>query len=374
MPVIERTVGICPVTQTPCEYKSNTSECPKKVRSYSVCEDFAVVTTGAVSDSLMNYITYKLGIQAPNICDSFEDGETKVKFPESIRGKDVFIIQGLGEKDKVTGKFHPNDRVMEVMLIAGAAKGASSGEVTAILTYLLYGRQDRKSESRVPISASIVPDALVNAGVDRIVTIDMHAEQVQGSIHRKPWDNLYPTLAIAEELETVISSNPKIRDLERAFESPDAGALRKTRYYGHIMNGSGLAIANKIRDVHKQGSIESFGLLGDVKGKLVVIPDDIWASGRTQDNAANQAKEEGAEYIIAIATHPQCLGNSYDRLTNSPIDLLVVTDTIQLDDRMASHPKILVVSMGKQIVDAICRIKARESISEQFADPHDKKS
>ena len=273
----------------------------------------------------------------------FSDGELYVKFEQSIRGEDIFIIQPTPP---------PGDNIMELLLMLDAAKRASVKRVTAVIPYFGYARQDRKDQPRVSIGSKLMANLLVEAGADRILTMDLHAAQIQGFFDI-PLDHLYASRAFIEHFK----SNP-IENL--VVVAPDVGSLKTSRAYSKKL-GTSLAFIDKRRPNANESEI--MNIIGDVEGKNVLIVDDLIDTAGTLTNAAAAMKERGALNITAICTHPILSGPAYQRIEDSPIDEVLVTDTVTL--RQPSD-KIKVLSVADIFAEAIQRIHTNDTISALF--------
>lgn len=277
---------------------------------------------------------------------SFRDGETRVKINQNVRGKDVFIVQ--------TTCNPANENLMELLIMIDAVKRASAKRITAVLPYFGYARQDRKDQPRVPITAKLVANLLSRAGAHRVITIDLHAGQIQGFFDI-PLDHLYAVSVFEEYFK-----KKKLEDL--VIVSPDVGGIKMARAYAKRM-GAGLAIVDKRRI--DDSSAEVMHIMGDVKGKNVVLVDDIVATAGSLAEAAAALKKNGAKDIYAAITHPVLCGPAIERLENSEIKELVISDTIPLETGKKSK-KIKQLSVAHLLGEAIRRIHNEESISALF--------
>ncbi len=274
---------------------------------------------------------------------NFSDGEIYVHYEESIRGCDVFLIQST----------HPTgDNWLELFLMIDAAKRASSGRITAVIPYFGYARQERKDQPRVSIAAKMMANMLTTAGVDRVLTMDLHASQIQGFFD-VPVDHLYGSAVFIEQVR-----NNNLDNL--VVVAPDVGSVKMARSYAKKLD-AGLAIIDKRRPT--QNVAEVMHIIGEVEGKNVVLIDDMIDTAGTLTNAANALREAGALEIIAAGTHAILSGPAYDRIEDSAISNLIVTDTIPLTRTL---DKIQVVSVSEIFADAIRRIYTDESISSLF--------
>ena len=273
----------------------------------------------------------------------FSDGEFRPSYEENVRGKDVFIIQST---------FAPSDNLFELLLMIDAAKRASARSIIAVIPYLGCARQDRKDKPRVPITAKLVANLLTAAGVSRIITIDLHADQIQG-FFETPVDHLYASSVFVPYLRSLNLDNI-------IMASPDTGGTRRASMYAKIF-GTGFAICYKQRS--KPNVVDRMDLIGDVEGKNVVLLDDILDTGNTMIKAADLILEHGAKSVRAVVTHPVLSGNAIDRIEKSNISELIVSDTIPLG---RPSDKITVVSVSGLVAKVIERIEAFESISDLY--------
>lgn len=276
---------------------------------------------------------------------SFSDGELYAKYEQSIRGEDIFIIQSTPP---------PGDNIIELLLLLDAAKRASVKRVTAVIPYFGYARQDRKDQPRVSIASKLMANILVEAGADRILTMDLHASQIQGFFDI-PLDHLYASRIFIE----YFTANP-IENL--AVVAPDVGSLKMARAYSKKL-GASLAFIDKRRP--KQNVAEVMNIIGEVGNKNILIVDDLIDTAGTITNAAVALKERGALNIMTTCTHPILSGPAYQRIEDSPIDQLLVTDTVPL--RKPSD-KIKVLSVAGIFAEAIQRIHTNDTISALFDD------
>lgn len=276
---------------------------------------------------------------------SFSDGELYVKYEQSIRGEDIFLIQSTPP---------PGDNIIELLLLLDAAKRASVKRVTAVIPYFGYARQDRKDQPRVSIASKLMANVLVEAGADRILTMDLHASQIQGFFDI-PLDHLYASRIFIEHFK----KNP-IENL--VVVAPDVGSLKMARAYSKKL-GATLAFIDKRRP--KQNVAEVMNIIGEVEGKRVLIVDDLIDTAGTITNAAVALKERGALSVMATCTHPVLSGPAFQRIEDSPIDELLVTDTVPL--RKPSD-KIKVLSVASIFAEAIQRIHTNETVSALFDD------
>lgn len=276
--------------------------------------------------------------------NKFSDGEINVIIPESVRGKDVFIIQPTCAP--------ANDNLMELLIIVDALKRSSAGAINAVIPYFGYARQDKKAAPRVPISAKLVADMLEVAGVKRVITIDLHASQIQGFFNI-PVDHLVGATLFVEYIKTKNLKNPIIA-------SPDVGGVARARGYAEKL-GLDLVIVDKKRE--KANVSEVMNIIGNVEGKDVIILDDMVDTAGTLTKAADVLKSKGATSVMACCTHGVLSGPAFDRIEKSSLDELVITDTIPMKDK---HNKITVLTASEITARTINRIYTNESIQSIF--------
>jgi ribose-phosphate pyrophosphokinase len=278
----------------------------------------------------------------------FSDGESFVEIGENVRGVDAFVIQPTSSPT--------NDNVMELLIIADALRRASAGSITAVIPYYGYARQDRKVAPRTPITAKLVADLIQTASVNRVVSVDLHAGQIQGFFNI-PFDNLF---ALPVFLEDYLK---KRFDSSAVFVSPDAGGVERTRAYSKRLD-AGLAIVDKRRE--RANVSEVMNLIGEVKGKECIIIDDLIDTAGTLCGAASALAEKGAKKVVACATHGVLSGPAVQRIVESPLAEVVVSDTIALSDAAKACPKIKQVSIARLLGEAIKRIHSSDSVSSLF--------
>ena len=279
----------------------------------------------------------------------FSDGESFVEIGENVRGVDAFVVQSTCTPT--------NDNVMELLIMVDALRRASAGSITAVVPYYGYGRQDRKVAPRTPITSKLVADLMQTAGVGRVVSVDLHAGQIQGFFNI-PFDHLY---AMPVFLEDYLK---KRFDHSAVFVSPDAGGVERTRAYSKRL-GASLAIVDKRRE--RANVSEVVNLIGEVKGKDCIIIDDIIDTAGTLCGAAQALADKGAKKVVACATHGVLSGPAVQRITESPLSEVVVTDTIPLSEQAKACPKIKQVSIARLLGEAIKRIHSSDSVSSLFA-------
>lgn len=279
----------------------------------------------------------------------FSDGEISVQLHDHVRGLDVFIIQSTCAPT--------NDNLMELVVMIDALRRASAGRITAVMPYFGYARQDRRVRSaRVPITAKVVADFLSNVGVDRVLTVDLHAEQIQGFFD-VPVDNVFGTPVLLEHMKAQNFDRPVV-------VSPDIGGVVRARAVAKLLNDTDLAIIDKRRPRANEAQV--MNIIGDVQGRDCIIVDDMIDTGGTLCKAAEALKKHGARSVFAYATHPVFSGNAADNITNSCIDQVVVTDTVPLSEAMKQCGKVTQLTLSSMLAEAIRRVSNEESISAMF--------
>ncbi|MDA0979184.1 MAG: ribose-phosphate pyrophosphokinase [Proteobacteria bacterium] len=279
----------------------------------------------------------------------FSDGETSVEIHENVRGKDVFVIQPTCSPC--------NDNLMELMVIADCLQRASAGRITAVIPYFGYARQDRRVRSaRVPITAKVVADMLGSAGINRVLTIDLHADQIQG-FFEIPVDNIYASPVLLLDIE-----RQKYEDM--MIVSPDVGGVVRARAMAKQLDDTDLAIIDKRRP--QANEAEVMHIIGDVDGRTCLLVDDIVDTAGTLCAAAAALKAHGAKKVIAYCTHPVLSGKALENIANSSLDELVVTDTIPLKPEAEASKKIRQLSIADELAESIRRISNEESLSALF--------
>jgi ribose-phosphate pyrophosphokinase len=276
----------------------------------------------------------------------FSEGEIRVKINDNVRGKDVFLIQPTSPP--------PNENMMELLIMTDALRRASARRITAVLPYFGYARQDRKDQPRVPITAKLIANLVTVAGVDRVLTMDLHAGQIQGFFDI-PMDHLFAVNVFVEYLQ-------KLRLKDLVVVSPDVGGIKMARAYAKRLT-AGLAIVDK-RRINPEES-EVMHILGEIKNKNAVIVDDLIATGGSLLEAAEALRQQGARKTYAAVTHPVLSANAVEKIGRSSLEKLLVTDTIPLADYQR-HPKIVVLSVAGLLAEAIKRIHNEESVSSLF--------
>ena len=279
---------------------------------------------------------------------TFSDGEIMIEITENVRGRDVYVIQSTCAPT--------NNNLMELLIMTDALKRASAATITAVIPYYGYARQDRKAAPRTPITAKLVADLITTAGVDRVVTIDLHAGQIQGFFNI-PVDNLYAAPVILDYLKN------RFKDENVVMVSPDAGGTERARAFAKRL-GCTLAVIDKRRT--GPNVAEVMHLIGDVRGKIAIILDDMIDTAGTLTQAARALKENGASAIYACATHGVLSGPAIERINNSDIEEIVLTDTIPLGDKEQQSSKVRMLSVADLLAEAIRRIHEDESVSSLF--------
>ena len=310
-----------------------------------------MVFSGNANPKLALSVTQHLNIPLGRATvNRFSDGEVAVEINENVRGQDVFVLQSTCAPT--------NDNLMELMIMVDALRRASARRITAAIPYYSYARQDRRPRSaRVAISAKVVANMLQSVGVDRVLTMDLHADQIQGFFDI-PVDNIYSTPVLLNDI--LAHQYPNLMVV-----SPDVGGVVRARAMAKALDVD-LAIIDKRRP--RANVAEIMNIIGEVKGRTCVITDDIVDTAGTLCNAASALKERGAVRVLAYAAHPVLSGNAVDRITNSPLDELVITDTIPLRPEAEACPKIRQLSCAALIGETISRIANESSVSSLFAE------
>ena len=309
------------------------------------------IFTGTANPEFALEVSKILGIKISDAdVGYFSDGELKVEIEENVRGHDTFIIQSTCSPS--------NKNVMEIMLIADALKRSSASKITAIVPYFGYARQDRRVRSaRVPISAKVVADMFASVGIDRVLTIDLHSETIQGFFDM-PADNVYATKFMVDDIKENNDRNQVV------VVSPDVGGVVRSRALAKLLDDTDLAIIDKRRDAANQSEV--MNIIGEIEGKVCIVPDDIIDTAGTLCNAAIALKEKGAKAVKAYITHPVLSGPAIERINDSAIDELVVTNSIPLNKEAQKCSKIRVISIANIIAECITRLSNEESLSEMF--------
>lgn len=307
------------------------------------------VFSGNANRELAQKVVASLGIPLGDLTvGKFSDGEIMVELNENVRGGDVFVIQPTCAPT--------NDHIMELMVIVDALHRSSAGRITAVVPYFGYARQDRRVRSaRVPITAKVVADMLVSVGVDRVLTVDLHAEQIQGFFD-VPVDNVYGSTVLLEDIE-----RQNFEDL--TVVSPDIGGVVRARAMAKQLLID-LAIIDKRRP--RPNVAEIMNIIGEVEGRTCLLVDDMVDTAGTLCNAAQALKAHGAKKVVAYATHPVLSGPAIDRLNESELDELVVTDSIPLSEKAKNSGVIRSITLSHMLAESLRRISNEESLSAMF--------
>ncbi|AXN02342.1 ribose-phosphate pyrophosphokinase [Candidatus Purcelliella pentastirinorum] len=307
--------------------------------------------SGNAIPKLANLIAKRLNTNLGNaIVSRFSDGEISVQINENVRGDDIFIIQSTCAPT--------NDNIMELVVIVDALRRASAGRITAVIPYFGYARQDRRVRSaRVPITAKVIADFLSIVGVDRVLTVDLHAEQIQGFFDI-PVDNVFGSPILIEDILQINLENPIV-------VSPDIGGVIRARAIAKLLNETNMAIIDKRRPKSKNIS-QVMNVIGDVNQRNCILIDDMIDTGSTLCKAANALKKRGAKQVYAYATHPIFSGNAKKNIMHSSIDEIIVCDTIPLNKNIKKISKIRTLTLSGMLAEAIRRINNNESISAMF--------
>ncbi|GIR02627.1 ribose-phosphate pyrophosphokinase [Bacteroidota bacterium] len=300
-----------------------------------------------LSESIVKKLDKKLGDIS---LSTFSDGEISVQINENVRGKDTFVIQSTSAPAE--------KNLMELILISDALKRASAKSITAVMPYFGYARQDRRVRSaRVPISARVIAEMLESVGISRIITLDIHSEQIQG-FFSFPVDNIYTSNIMSK----AVSDKYNVDDLQ--VVSPDTGGVLRARSVAKTLGVQDLAIIDKRRE--RANESEVLNIIGDIDGKVCIVPDDMIDTAGTLSNASHALKDKGAKEVIAFITHPVLSGNAIENINSSAIDKLIVSNSIDIGDKSKKCPKIDVFDVSEVLSEAIKRITTGDSISELF--------
>ncbi|KTC66450.1 ribose-phosphate pyrophosphokinase (plasmid) [Legionella adelaidensis] len=311
-----------------------------------------MIFTGNANPELAQKISSFLNIPLGKATvGTFSDGETMVEILENVRGKDVFIVQSTCAPS--------NDNLMELLVMADALRRSSAGIITAVVPYFGYARQDRRVRSaRVPITAKVVADMMTSVGINRVLTVDLHADQIQG-FFCMPVDNVYSTRILLEDI--------KAQKLEHIMViSPDVGGVVRARAMAKRLNDAELSIIDKRRIGPNKSEV--MHIIGEPKGRNCIIIDDIVDTAGTMCSAAHELKKSGAISVRAYITHPVLSGPAIENIQNSSLDEVVVTDTIRLSEAAQKCKKIRVVSLAEMLAQAIKRVNEEESVSSMFTE------
>jgi ribose-phosphate pyrophosphokinase len=319
--------------------------------------DSIMIFTGNSNRELATKVCEYLNVPGARMTiEKFADGEIHLKSEESVRGKEIYILQSTNP---------PTDNLFELLIMIDSIKRASAEKITVIIPYYGYARQDRKTRGREPITAKLVSNLIETAGANRVISIDLHAGQIQGFFDI-PSDNLTASLLFARYF------------LDRKFEdivivSPDVGGVNRAKHLSNMIPGSGLAICSKNR-IGKD-TVESIKLIGDVKDKTAILVDDIISTASTLRLASLEIEKQGAKAIYACATHGILIGNSLENLNSCPIKEVLLTDTVKIDhQKLDTCKKIQIISVATLIGEVILRIQNQDSVSEVFEQVDPKES
>jgi ribose-phosphate pyrophosphokinase len=329
-------------------YKTETKENPllTNVNGKRAVKIFSGRANKPLAQEICNYLNLPLG--KINI-KPFSDGELYVQIEESVRGCDVFLIQPTSPP--------VNENVMELFIILDALKRASAEKITVVMPYYGYGRQDRKAAGREPITAKLIADLLSPAGAHRILALDLHATQIMGFFDILV-DHLFATPVLVEYIDTL-----KLKDI--VVVSPDVGGVTRARAFAKKLNDAPIAILDKRRPTEKHNTVEVINIIGEIKGKTCVIVDDMIDTAGTITQGASLLAKEGAKEVIACSTHGVLSGQAKQRIDNSPITNLIITNSIQVPPERAPK-KLKVLSVAGLLAEAIKRIHLDDSVSEMF--------
>ena len=297
-----------------------------------------------LTEEICKYMDVPLG---KTVIRDFSDKEIYVKIEENVRGGDVFVVQSTC--------FPGNTNLMELLIMIDALRRASAKRITAVIPYYGYARQDRKNEPRVPITSKLVADLVVTAGADRVLTVDLHAGQIQGFFNI-PVDHLFAINVLIDYIK-----EQKLKDL--IVISPDAGGVERARAYAKRLNSS-LAIIDKRRDIPNEA--KAMNIIGDVKGKIAFIVDDMIDTAGTLMEATDALLGAGAREVHACCSHPVLSGPAGERIASSPIKTVITTNTIPLNGELEKNSKIKVLSVASLLGEAILRIHQETSVSSLF--------
>ena len=297
-----------------------------------------------LTEEICNYMDVPLG---KTVIRDFSDKEIYVRIEENVRGGDVFVVQSTC--------FPGNTNLMELLIMIDALRRSSAKRITAVIPYYGYARQDRKNEPRVPITSKLVADLVVTAGADRVLTVDLHAGQIQGFFNI-PVDHLFAINVLIDYIK-----DQKLENL--IVISPDAGGVERARAYAKRLNTS-LAIIDKRRDIPNEA--KAMNIIGDVREKIAIIVDDMIDTAGTLMEATDALLGAGAKEVHACCSHPVLSGPAGDRIANSPIKSVVTTNTIPLNGQLKKNPKIKVLSVAGLLGEAILRIHQETSVSSLF--------
>jgi ribose-phosphate pyrophosphokinase len=308
-----------------------------------------LVFSGRANPQFTGVITKHLNVELGRLeVIRFSDGELSVDIGDNVRGRDVFIVQSTSTPC--------NDHLVELLIVIDALKRASAWRITAVMPYFGYARQDRKVKPRVPITAKLVADLITAAGANRVLTMDLHAGQIMGFFNI-PVDNLKALPVMSRYLDEKYGSE------EITIVSPDSGGVERVREFATRLNNAAIAIIDKRRG--GPNKVSEMNVVGDVKGKLCIVVDDMVDTGGTLCKASDTLLKAGASRVVACCVHPVLSGNAAEQLTNSPFEEIVVCDTIRIPNSF-SCPKLTVLSVAPLFAEAVKRIHQEDSVSNLF--------
>ncbi len=311
-----------------------------------------MIFSGNATPQLARDIAKYLGISLSDVTlERFSDGEINVQINENVRGQDVFIVQSTCTP--------ANENLMELIIMADALRRASAARITAVVPYFGYARQDRRVRSaRVAISAKVVADMLAIVGINRVLTVDLHADQIQGFFDF-PVDNVYGTPIMLHDINKKEMVDPIV-------VSPDVGGVIRARAVAKRLHDIDLAIIDKRRPGPNKAEV--MNIIGNVEGKTCIIVDDIVDTAGTLCTAAGALKSQGAKEVLAYCTHPVLSGRAIENISGSELDELVVTDTIPLSEQASACDRIRQISLANMMAEAVRRVNTEESLSSMFLD------
>lgn len=306
-----------------------------------------LIFSGSSHPALANEVAHCLGIKVGSMhLEHFPDGETSIRIEESVRGKDVFVLQSIA--------LNPNQYLMELLIIIDALKRASARSVTAVIPYFGYCRQDRKDKPREPITAKLVANMLTRAGADRILTMDLHSGQVEGFFDI-PVDHVHAIPLLADKFKEFCSE-------EFVIVAPDIGSIKLTHAYAHYLNADFVVID---KERHSATEVAVVTIIGEVKGKNVLLADDMCSTGGTLVSAAKACHEKGAKRIFAAVSHGILVGDAVEKIEKSPIEALLLSNTVQYTERLARAKKLNYVSVAPSLSQVIRCITSNKAISDK---------
>lgn len=321
---------------------------PARQRVFTGGRSDLMILSGTANPELAKEVADYLELTvAPVKISPFSDGEIYVQVQDSVRGRDCFIIQPTCSP--------VNENLMELLILLDALKRASAGRITVVMPYYGYGRQDRKAAGREAITAKLIADLLTTAGAERVVTLDLHAPQIMGFFNILV-DHLYASPVLLEYIRA-------LNQTDIVLVSPDVGGVSRARAFAKKLDDAPIAIIDKRRSAHNVAEV--YSVVGDVKGKVAIMVDDLVDTAGTLVKGAELLRREGAKAIYACATHAVLSGPANQRLDDSPIERLIVTNSIPQDPKMISK-KVTILSVAKLLGEAIARIHDDTSVSELF--------